>query len=283
MRFSERIGKRQKKVDIQIDSIDQDLKNGIWNTLCIFINEPMVQQKWISNSGYKSLIDSIWFSFFIEPIDQIPVSTQRVVGELRKRFYTWDYLEIYDFIDFIASQDDVPFNSEEFIDACNFILKRDLSGYRFVSGNLVPITSEIEILEIEKAISDSADNNLKGMSIHLSDALVKLSDKKKPDYRNSIKESISAIESICQQITGESNAELGKAIKKLKTILPIHGALEQGFIKLYGWTSDGDGIRHAMMDDSNLDQEDALFMLVSCSAFINYLISKANKLNIEIK
>lgn len=283
MRFSERIGKRQSKVEIQIDSIDQELKNSLWNIICMFINEPMEKRQWISDSNYKSMVDQIWFSFFKEPIDQIPVSTERVAREFRKRFFTWNYLEIYDFIDFIASRSKLPFNSDEFIDACNFVLKRDLSGYRFVSGQLAPITNESEISEIEKAISDSASNNLKGVHIHLSEALAKLSDKKSPDYRNSIKESISAVESICQQITEDNSAELGKALKKLKTILPIHGALEQGFIKMYGWTSDGDGIRHAMMDDTNLDQEDALYMLVSCSAFVNYLITKANKLSIEIK
>jgi|GEM_PF-5091063 len=37
------------------------------------------------------------------------------------------------------------------------------------------------------------------------------------------------------------------------------------------------------MEESNLDQEDALYMLVSCSAFINYLITKTNKFGIEIK
>ncbi len=283
MRFSERIGKKQKKVEIQLDSIDQELKNSIWNIICMFINEPMEKYQWLSTSNYKSFIESLWFSFFKEPIDRIPYSTDRVVQELRNRYFTWDYLEIYDFIDFIASIDDPPFNSDDFINACNFVLKRELSGYRFVSGKLAPITNENEISAIEKAIYDSSKNNLNGVSIHLSEALVKLSDKKNPDYRNSIKESISAVESICQQITGDKNAELGKAIKKLKTILPIHGALEQGFIKLYGWTSDADGIRHAMMDNSNLDQEDALYMLVSCSAFINYLIAKANKLGIEIK
>lgn len=249
----------------------------------MFINEPMQNRQWMSDSSYEDFIESVWFSFFKEPIDSIPIFTEKVAKELRKRFFTWGYLEIYDFIDFIASTNDSPFDQTEFIDACNFVLKRELSGYRFVSGQLAPITNEGEILEIEKAISDSSENNLKGVSIHLTESLTKLSDKKNPDYRNSIKESISAVESICQQITGDTNAELGKAIKKLKTILPIHGALEQGFIKLYGWTSDSDGIRHAMMEDSNLDQEDALYMLVSCSAFINYLITKANKLEIEIK
>ena len=47
--------------------------------------------------------------------------------------------------------------------------------------------------------------------------------------------------------------------------------------------NDSSGIRHALMDESTCDFDDAKFMLVSSSAFINYLISKAQKAGIEIK
>ncbi|MCW3108079.1 MAG: hypothetical protein JWQ09_2585 [Segetibacter sp.] len=282
MRFSQRIGKKQSKVDIQLDSMDAELQNGLWNILRFTFLDDLGSQQWTSNTNYESFIKSIWFSFFKEPIDKIPDSTYGLISELRERFFSWDYLEVYDFIDFIARIDESSIDNETFVEACNLILKRELSGYRFVSGELVPITNEGEILEIEKAISASAENNLKGVSIHLTEALRKLSDRKNPDYRNSIKEAISAVESICQQITNDPKAELGKALKRLKTSLNIHGALEQGFVKIYGYTSDGDGIRHAIMDETNLDQEDALYMLISCSAFINYLIAKANKAGLEI-
>ena len=278
MRFSERIGKKDKKVDIQIDSIDLELRNGLWNVFSIIINQPMNEYAVLERSPFKGLIESIYIHFLKEPVDEIPYAVSEVIKELRSRFFNWDYLNVYDFIDFIGRTEDEAFDPEEFRATRDIILKRELSAYRFVSGQLAPITSEIEIHEIEEAIESSANQNFNGVRIHLESALTKLSDKTKPDYRNSIKESISAVESICQEITNDKNAELGKTIKKLRTIIPIHGALEQGFIKLYGWTSDSDGIRHAMMEDDNLDQEDALFMLVSCSAFINYLIAKATKL-----
>jgi hypothetical protein len=212
----------------------------------------------------------------------MPLSSDRIKNEIRSRFFNWDYLEIYDFVDFIAVSDNEYFYNEDYIEAMNFVLKRDLSGYRFVNGILTPIINEVEIGEIERAISSTTNGNLKGVNIHLSDALNKLSDKKNPDYRNSIKESISALESLCQKITGDPKAELGKALKILGSKLPIHRALEQGFIKIYGYTSDSDGIRHAMMEETNLDQEDALYMLIAVSSFINYLITKVNKAGLEI-
>jgi len=45
-------------------------------------------------------------------------------------------------------------------------------------------------------------------------------------------------------------------------------------MKLYGYTSDEDGIRHAILNDPELGFAEAKFMVVSCSAFVNYLIAK---------
>jgi hypothetical protein len=51
--------------------------------------------------------------------------------------------------------------------------------------------------------------------------------------------------------------------------------MRQGFLSLYGYTSDEDGIRHAILDESTVGFDEAKFMLVSCSAFVYFLIGKA--------
>ena len=123
---------------------------------------------------------------------------------------------------------------------------------------------------------------MKTVAIHLNSALEKLSDKESPDYRNAIKESISAVEAISSQIAGKDKAELAEALKVLSEKIELHTALRQGFIKLYGYTSDADGIRHALLEETKLDFEDAKFMLVACSAFINYLKVKASKAGMDL-
>jgi hypothetical protein len=70
--------------------------------------------------------------------------------------------------------------------------------------------------------------------------------------------------------------ELKDALRVLEGKGQLHSALREAFKKLYGWTSDEDGIRHALMEESSLDFSDAQFMLVACCwAFIHCLISKA--------
>jgi len=54
----------------------------------------------------------------------------------------------------------------------------------------------------------------------------------------------------------------------------LHNALKTGFSAIYGYTSDAEGIRHALLDKSDLKFDDAKFMLVACTAFVNYLIGK---------
>ncbi len=59
----------------------------------------------------------------------------------------------------------------------------------------------------------------------------------------------------------------------------IHSAMKAGFEKMYGYTSDADGIRHGGIDFTNAPAEDAKYMLISCSAFVNYLVEKFSRVN----
>lgn len=281
MKFSERIGLKKISVDIQLDYISSDLKNRLWNGVYIYLISILTETTYLEESKLENVIFSIWMDFLKEPIDEIPFGTENIKKNLKTRFYNWHYLEVYDFIDFLSQIKGANFHTLPYRNYCNKVLESELSGYRFVKGQLAPITNTVEISEIETAINVSKSNEFLGASIHLENALIKLSDKNNPDYRNSIKESISAVESICKVISGDPKAELGSALKKIKSQFEIHGALEKSFKSLYGYTSDGDGIRHALLEKDNLAQEDALYMLVSCSSFINYLKVKYQKMKSE--
>lgn len=151
--------------------------------------------------------------------------------------------------------------------------KRLNFAYRIINKEIVEISSEEEINEIETALKTSKDN----IKTHLNNALELYSRRPTADYRNSIKESTSAVEVFCREKTGEET--LGKALNKLESKgIIIHKLLKSAFDKLYAYTNQPDtGVRHALMDDDGdyvPQAEEALFMLVSCSAFINYLNKK---------
>lgn len=156
-------------------------------------------------------------------------------------------------------------------EAFNKIFQREYIGYRFVGDIITPISDENEVESINDAIAVSD----KVVRDHLLKANSLLANREKPDYENSIKESISAVEALCEVKTGirGKEATLGKMLKKLEDGgIEIHSALKSAFNILYGYTSDANGIRHAGdIGGSASTFEEAKFMLVSCSAFINYL------------
>lgn len=144
-----------------------------------------------------------------------------------------------------------------------------------MDSQLTDITDEEEIESIEAAIGSTTKYS--GANEHLKTALGFLSDRKSPDYRNSVKESISAVESLCVSISGDQKATLGSALSIIERSHQLHPAFKKALSSLYGYTSDSDGIRHALLDESSISYSDAKFMLVACSAFTNYVLGKISE------
>lgn len=277
--FSQRKGLKPVKNVIQVDSIDEALRNGLWDAIKIYYID-VIYERWLRDRNWKDLPLKVWHSYFKKPIDTIPDKASSVIEHIRKYFFSCEWYEIYDFIEFIISVTNrYDFSLNEFINFCNSILKREVSAYRIVGDKVTEMTSEEEIKEIEEALD--ATNSLKPVYHHLKRSLDLFADRKSPDYRNSIKESISAVESICNLVTKNTKATLGQALKEMEKKVELHPALKKAFDSLYGYTSNAEGIRHALLDEPNLDFEDAKFMLVSCSAFINYLLTKSTKAGIK--
>lgn len=278
MLFSQRQGLKPVKQIIQIDDMDDDLRTDLWNVLTVVYWEKETGSYLISYDLHKDkyvskllpLLREIWRSYYKKALDTLGVDWDTIHYYIKDYFFKAYWYEVYDFIEFISNADK---QNEIFMRACNLVLEKNVSGYRFVKGNITQITSQIEIDSIEQAIQDS--NIFNGASIHLRTALNLLSDRKNPDYRNSIKESISAVEAVCCVLANDTNATLGKALKIIEPKIKLHSSLKSAFEKLYGYTSDADGIRHALLDEPNINFEDAKFMLVSCSAFVSYLTAKS--------
>nr|WP_256833249.1 hypothetical protein [Pseudomonas oleovorans] len=284
MKFSQRAGITPTKKLMQIDSIDSELRNSLWSALTTAYWDNFDKPEWyggrrvdhIIRSNFRDLFDSLWLHFFKKPIDTIPAHYYGAGGgldTLRKYFFNSKWYEVYDFIEFVSEF--APNTSKDnFIILCNTFLETENSAYRFVAGKITEISSSDEISEIENALAQSTPYY--GVRQHLSSAIAMLSDRTNPDYRNSIKESISAVESLCKTVSGQEKATLGAALKALEKQGVMHPALKSAFSSLYGYTNDADGIRHALMEESILTSADARFMLISCSAFINYVISTTN-------
>jgi hypothetical protein len=280
MRFSQRFGFKPVKTSIQKESMDQDLRNSLWSALKIHYWDTFRAQvsyedtigKYF-NQELRNLSERLWLDFFKLPLDNLSPDWEVTYARLRDLFFKWSWDEVYDFIEFVAQNYPVEPENKEFMAYCNNILEREMSAYRFVGGAIAPITSEEEI----SAINDAMTVKISPVRAHLNSALEKLTDRKNPDYRNAIKESISAVEALVQKTTQSDKGTLGQLLKIMETKTGLHPSLKGAFDKLYGYTSDADGIRHALLDEDKVTFDQAKFMLVVCSAFTNYVIGTLNR------
>jgi hypothetical protein len=282
-KFSERMKIVTPRDTFQITSMDIDLRTAIWNSVFSYYLISYEETDYIDyQAGFGFIFWELWLEFLNQPMDKLPAFWEEVFEFLRSIFFSGEWNQVYDVIEFIANNNKSDIANQQFASRCNQSLEKYLSGYRFVNKTITPITTESEIESIETAINNT--DKLKPINIHIQEALVKLSDRTQPDFRNSIKESISAVEALCRLVSGNQKATLGDALKTIqkKGGIKIHLALINGFSNIYGWTNDAQGIRHSLMDVPDLTFDDAKFMLVSCSAFINYLIAKSLQAGITL-
>jgi hypothetical protein len=286
--FSQKKGLKPIRTIMQSDGMDQDLHIALWNMLSIYYWNRFEKE---FNSGYSSneqkeartLCKILWMWHLKLPMDTMPYEWSDLYIKIRAKYLAFSWNEVYDFIQYVAATFKLEYPNKDvnpnFIAGCNNILKRELSAYRIVGDEIVQITSEEEIAEIEGVL---ALKKMGPVQEHINTSLKHLSSRKNPDYRNSIKESISAVESLSILISKKPKASLGDALKTIESKLKMHPALKKAFESLYGYTSNAEGIRHALLNEATIDFEDAKFMLVACSAFINYLVSKSAKVGIKL-
>ena len=275
--FSQRKGLKPFQKTIQLESLDQETRNKLWSGIKIAVlnnyraPDPYIGYIADETKIINRLITKLWLNYFSKPIDTIP-NYREVYNTIREYFFSCEWNEALDFLEFIAKN--IPTRwRDSLLELSNNFLTTESSAYRFVGIEITEITDASEIASAEEALESNQP-----YAKHLSRALELLSNRKSPDYRNSIKESISAIESVCRTITENNKACLSDCLKELKKKHTLHPAFEQALLKLYGYSSDEGGIRHSLTESSaDITYSDAKYLFILCTSFINYLKGKLSE------
>lgn len=277
--FSERHGYKEVRTIIQREDLDEDTRRELWNFLAVLPGE---FAKFYGDETEDIALELLWVWHFEEDRDERPTN-HHIWRRIKDAVYQDEWNEVFDLVEALNKhwQRNETYDSGRlraaFVEALNECFESNLVGYRLINMEITPVDSNAEAEAITGALSDS--DVVAGARHSLDRAVELLADRTTPDYPNSIKESISAVEAIVKKITGEGT--LGAGLKKLETAgLTIHPALKGAWSQMYGWTSDDNGIRHAGIEAANADQALAKYMLVTCSAFVSYLVVEGNKVGL---
>lgn len=270
--FAQREGVEEVPVQLKPKQISQVAANLLWHVVNKSIEASTragTMDSYIANPWSTIIRD--WLVRQNRRSDEISVSWNSVKASILPMFMGGAQYHLpLGFIDFVLHHDSRPGNFSEEVGQA---LIESRMAYRVVDNDLLPILSDEEVATIEKVLNDLTVTPYAGARKHFknsSQALVAGS------FADSVRESIHAIESVASLLAKKSKSELGPALDALHGKRVVHGALVEGFKKLYGWSSDEKGIRHALLvdGDAKVDVADAAFMLGASASFVSYLINK---------
>jgi len=256
--FSERHGHAQYPPPLQLDELDERTRTTLYN---------YIYRSFLNNATPPIDLEGIWMGFLSRyGHDYHPKSLANVLLQFVE---TEPYNRVFDLIEYLMGRtQEVTHNYAGHAGVVNKVLALNRVGYRLNVGEalIVPIVDPVEIASIEAASTTEADE----VREHMGRAIRLFADRDNPQFAKSISESMLAAEAAANRFAGVSHKPLGDAVDALRKQGKLHGALAEGWKKLYGYSSQDGGIRHAMSPEmANPTQEFAQYFLITCSAFVN--------------
>jgi len=265
--FSHRQGYKKIRDELQTDSFDQETSNKLWDIISAMI----------TNANCKDLIQKFLKILYVEVLNKTADATPKMyLSTMLVKGTSYEELKFHWFENFTFNQkmDAIEilacvFNGMSIQKEFNEKFKELLVPYRILENRkIIKVDSEEEYKAIEQATKETG---------HIDKVAGLLFDRKNPDYRNSIKESILAVEEVCGAISGSSK-DFKPCVDIIGKKMKMHEKFKDSLKNMYDFCSDEKGVRHSGSTQSDIDFEDAKFVLVFCSSAINYLKEKEVKL-----
>lgn len=270
--FSQRNGLAPIPPQLKVGEISDKLRRLLWYAVHKDIERNVFGDAHvIFKKRWTEIARDLHVFFFERSPESFSPRANSHANKLKSIFADGDLGKLFDLVEFLLRHDAA--SSEFRLDTAEaFVHAR--AAYRVIDGKtIIAIGNQEEAGSILKAIDDTADSPAVGAHAHLIEAG---KDLRNGDWADSIRHSIHAVEAVVK-LLNPSASTLGPALNALERKGYLHGSLKKAFLKLYGFASDEDGLRHAMVfkDKSNVDETDALFMLGACASFVSYLLARS--------
>jgi len=229
---------------------------------------------------FDRLLNRIWDGLLNRPIDELNDDRgPSPLEALKRHFDSCEWHRCYEALEFIAKNGHHEGQNTSFMRECNEVLEQEGCPYRFEveSRVIVPVVEP----EQREAVEEALRVPVGSVNRQLHQALLSLAQSRggpvTASARNSIRESIHAVEGMSRFLLGDAKITLGESLRLLAERLELPPALTKALSALYGWASDEPGVRHSEVGETDPDasMEEAAFMLVTASAAVTYLYDKA--------
>ena len=267
--FSQAQGYEEIPGTLALEKVDYEARLKLWNLLYIsaWVDTMAKFGYWSTNPQWVPILETPHTDFFRRPIDDLDTSPSGYKGAILD---VLPFYKLFDLLQIIMRHQNCPgkFIADvvKLFDECRLAYVVDTNG----PATILPAVTEREGQAIVGALHELHEAGLTGAGTHLRNAGELLNQ---GDWPGSIRESIHAVESVARQLDPNASQTLGPALTSLEKDGHLHPALKEGFSRLYGYTSDEQGIRHPLIDNatSPAGRDEAVFMLGACASFASYL------------
>ena len=265
---------------MRLEEISDALRREIWNE-----TRRLLESFVIPDHYYSEIYFSTKGVEFVERVigkllkiseDEVDTKYPYVINLFKKTIRNYNFNEVLDLAEIISNEKPEHEYARKIAHAFEahaaaYWLDLSRRPYRFF-----PRSTKMQGEATRSAIATIRNERMKGAETHLLQAANHINARQ---FADSITDSILAVESVARTIAPKAK-RLGPALDSLqKSGLLKHPALKEAFSKLYGYTSDEQGIRHALLDKGSpdVDLDEAMFMFGACASFAAYLVDKHRK------
>ena len=278
--FSQAQGLEEVPRSFALGELPPEARNRLWDVF------HMTTSNSSKSIGFSSIVVGQWHELLLDlhvrsfhrPRDEFSASLSDICDEYKVFFLgNTPYNQVFDFLQHAMRHPKCP---REFILRIKVVFMECRLAYVVDTSGPSTIFTSVTTQEgdaIRAAQRDLQHCRQSAASGHLREAAKHLAEGK---WRDSVRASITAVESVAKSL-GTDGTTLGSVLKKLDKRWQIHPALHGALSKLYGWTSDEDNVRHGaetVDGGTEVDREEAVFMIGVCASFCSYLLGKQRKL-----
>jgi hypothetical protein len=192
--------------------------------------------------------------------------------EINDLLKTCEWFFIYDVIESFYAAAARVHKQAMFEEEINDFFKMNGIGWKLVEGRIIVRGDETFEKSIEKVTRVMEAANLYTARTEIKEAIADLSRRPDPDLTGAIQHSLTALECVAREATGDKNSTLGDLMKKYPGIVPT--PLDQAVSKIWGYTSEqGRHLREGQIP-SHAETELVVELAASIS---NYLATKLAK------
>ena len=283
--FSQAQGYEEIPGPLKLEELPREARTRIWNVfytdLVADYNRRLGTTLFPSYLREPDWIGGVWEEILLAkhlsydnlPLDEWSVVFKLIRKKLRDDIERKPFHKVFDLIQFVLRHPKCP---SDFITVMKQQFKILRLAYMIDEGEpptIVPAVTEEEGNTIIESLKTLRGAGLDGSAAHLRRASNCINEN---DWAGSIRESIHAVESVARQIAPEKTDTLPQALNSIEKRKPLHSNLKQGFKAIYWYTSDEQGLRHALLDreKASVGMDEAVFMLGACASFASYLWRK---------